>query len=477
MKVKLFSLFIAYIVSASPVWANNGEDDDLGFLPPVEGEATATSNVAELGEDFKTIKRKSFKFTVDNTTQISHLNDSTDRAFKLPETEHADWNNLSRLGLQGDSPLSQTVSLKTDLLLNAYTRENESFKSSNDLRIDLKEIYLSWQKSPTVFFDVGRINIKNGVATGFNPTDYFKVGTVIDRTTEDVSQLRDARLGALLAQGQKLWEGGSATLIASPNISNKGDDWTTDKAIVGLNLHKSNDRSRLLLKVTHELSDGFSPEFIYYNESGKHNLGLNISKVITKKLYSYAEWNIGQRRKLIDEAFHHARESKQLHPDILQKFGSDEGENYLQQISVGASYTSSFNVTTKLEYHYNEAGLSKSDTNAWFDLGINTKNPAVVGQLLAVRGLAQARGEPLGKHRLFLHSTWNDAVIDNLDLTGMLIADLNDNSNLVQVKASYTYNKNTELSLQFAKYSGDDNSIYGSLDQENTVSIGLKHDF
>jgi len=477
MKIKLQSLVVASIVFASPVWATNGEDDDLGFLPPIETESEVSSNKAGGEEALKTIKKKPFKFTIDNTTQISHLKDTADRVFKLPETEHAGWSNLSRLGLQSDSALSQTISLKTDLLLNAYTRENESFHSSADLRLDIKETYLSWQKTPTIFFDMGRINIKNGVATGFNPTDYFKVGTVLDRNTEDVSQLRDARIGAALVQGQKLWEGGSATLIASPKISSKDNNWTTDKNIVGLNLHKSNDRSRALLKLTHELNDGFSPEFIYYNESGKHNLGLNISKVITKKLFAYAEWNIGQRRKLIDEAFLDARESKQLLPVIQQKFGSDKGERYLQQTAVGASYTSLFDVTTKLEYHYNEAGLSKSDFKAWFDLGVNTKDPARLGQLLSVRGLAQARGEALGKHRLFLHSTWNDAGFDDLDLTGLLIADLSDTSNLVQVKASYTHDKNTEISLQFAKFSGEADSVYGSLDQENTVSIGLKHDF
>ena len=219
MKIKLQSLVVASIVFASPVWANNGEDDDLGFLPPIETESEVSSNKAGLEESFKTIKKKPFKFTIDNTTQISHLKDTADRVFKLPETEHAGWNNLSRLGLQSDSALSQTISLKTDLLLNAYTRENESFQSSADLRLDIKEAYLSWQKTPTIFFDMGRINIKNGVATGFNPTDYFKVGTVLDRNTEDVSQLRDARIGAALVQGQKLWEGGSATLIASPKIA------------------------------------------------------------------------------------------------------------------------------------------------------------------------------------------------------------------------------------------------------------------
>lgn len=109
------------------------------------------------------------------------------------------------------------------------------------------------------------------MATGFNPTDYFKLGTVLDQNTEDISQLRDARLGALTIKSQKLWEGGALTLVASPKISDKASRWYTDKNTTGLNLQKSNDRSRVLLKYTFEVSEDISPEIIYYSESGEHN--------------------------------------------------------------------------------------------------------------------------------------------------------------------------------------------------------------
>ena len=460
-----------------PIWAVGGEDDDLSFLPPTSNETSEVLEATNPKEPLSIVKQKSVKLTFDNTLQSTQLKDTTEQTFQLPNSDQPDWNNLSRLNMQVDKALGKSVSLKIDQLVNAYTREGESFKSSKDLRLDIKEAYVSWQKSPTLFFDVGRINVKNGIATGFNPTDYFKAGTVLDRNTEDVSQLRDARLGALLAQGQKLWEGGSATLIASPKISYKTDNWTSDKNITGLNLHKSNDRTRTLIKLTHEISEGFSPELIYYNESGNHNIGLNFSKVLNKKMFAYMEWNIGKRRQLIDEAFLDARESHQLIPEISQKFDTDNGEKYLQQLAVGASYTSASNVTTKLEYHYNEAGLSSSEAQTWFDLGLNTKNPAVVGQLLSLRGLAQSKGEMLGQHRLFLYSTWQDVGMDDLDLTGLVMGDLNDSSHLLQVKMAYSPNKSTEVSLQAAKFNGDNDSFYGSLNQDNSVTAGFKYNF
>ncbi len=481
--IPLIILGLSLALGFSSTWAKgNNEDADLSFLPPVTNEdTTAFEGALKTDEAFKKVESKSYKFSVDNVLQSSHLKDPSERLFNPPnQKKNPNWNNLTQIDLISNVPLSKSISFKTDVILNAYTREGETFKGSNDLRVDLKESYLSWQKNSTEFFDVGRVNIKNGSAMGFNPTDYFKVGTVLDRNTEDVSQLRDARLGALLVQGQKLWEGGSATLVVSPKISDKSENWQTNKEIIGLNLHKSNDRSRTLLKLTHALSDEFSPELIYYNESGNHNFGLNLSKVINKQWFAYVEWNIGARRSLVDEAFYDARESKHLHLVISQKFGIDKGEQYLQQTAIGASFTSASNITTKLEYHYNEAGLSKSDIQSWFDLGLNAKSPAEVGQLLSIRSLAQSRAEALGKHRLFLHSTWQDASIDDLDLTGLVIMDINDNSHLMQVKLAYTpttISKNTELSLQFATFNGDNDTIYGSVDQENTLILGISYDF
>jgi len=284
------------------------------------------------------------------------------------------------------------------------------------------------------------------VATGFNPTDYFKAGSVLVRNTEDISQLRDDRLGALLIQGQKLWDGGSLTFLVSPKITDKSNRWYSDKDAVGLNLQKINSRTRVMLKLTHKVSEGISPEFIYYNESGNHNVGLNVSKALNSQWLSYAEWNVGKRRNLIDEALLQARESNRLDPAVAQQFPDDKGEHYLHQFAVGTSYTSVSNITTSLEYHYNEAGLSKTDAEHWFEVGsIAKNNPAALGQLLSIRGLAQTRGEPFGKNTLFLRSNWTDAGLDDLDLTGLLIIDLNDNSNLVQAEATYSLNSEASL--------------------------------
>jgi hypothetical protein len=300
---------------------------------------------------------------------------------------------------------------------------------------------------------------------------------VLDQNTEDISQLRDARLGALTIKSQKLWEGGALTLVVSPKISDKASRWYTDKNTTGLNLQKSNDRSRALLKYTFEVSEDVRPEIIYYNESGEHNIGLNFSKALNRKWLGYAEWNLGKRRNLIDAALLETRESNQLDPAIAQVF-SDQGESYRQQLALGASYTTESNITTKFEYHYNQAGLSDEDVQRWFDLTSSAENkPIVTEQFLSLQGLAKARGEPLGKHRLFMRSSWIDAGLDDLDIIGLFNIDIDDQSYLIQLEAAYEISRNAELSFRLAQFRGDKKSDFGSFLQDHIGTFQVTWDF
>lgn len=479
MKTCGLTLIILIVVLAvTSVYADveNKEDADLDFLPPEANEVNDETGNHTVSID--QVEKQNFTFTLENTYQRIDWREHDKLFFRIPNQKNPDWSNLSQLGIRGEAPLGSSLTFKTSMLFNAYTRQEEDFAISDDLRIDINEAYVSWQQSPMLFVDVGRINVKNGMATGFNPTDYFKVGSLLVRNTEDISELRDDRLGALLIQGQKLWDGGSLTLLVSPKITYKSNRWYSDKDVVGLNLHKTNSHTRVMLKLTHKVSEEISPEWIYYNESGNHNVGLNVSKALNNQWLSYAEWNVGKRRNLIDEALLQARESNYLDPAVAQQFPDDKGEHFQHQLAVGASYTSVSNITTHLEYHYNEAGLSTTDIEHWFEAGSNARyNPAALGQLLSIRELAKARGEPFGKHTLFLRSNWTDAGLDDLDLTGLLIIDLNDNSNLVQAEATYRLNNKASLSLRLAKFQGDKKSNYGSLDKEQTATLQFEYSF
>jgi len=471
--ITLITLCMVLTLSPLMVEADNSENVDLEFLPLLDNDVSEDDL-----EPISATEASGFTFTLDNMFQATDWKDQSQLVLKLPRVNNENWRNLSRLGMRGGLLFSAGINFNIDVLLNAYSVQHDDFNGSDDLRLDLKEAYVSWQQSPTQFIDIGRINIKNGVATGLNPTDYFKVGAVIDHNTEDVSQLRDARLGTVLIKGQKLWDGGSLTLLASPKMSDKNGRWYSDKGVIGLNVQKSNAYQRSMLVFTHKLSEDFSPEHIYYNESGNHNLGLNVSKAISNQWLSYVEWSVGKRRNLIDEALLKARSENLLSPSIAQWFPDDKGEYYQHQFVMGASYTSALNITTNLEYLYNEAGLSKTDVEDLFTAGVNSQNnPMAQGQLLSISGLAKTRGESFGQHTLFLRSNWLDAGEDGLNLTGLLFYDLNDDSYLIQAEIAYELNSNALWSIRVANYLGHNKSNYGSIAKQQTATLLLEYSF
>ncbi|MFX5922309.1 hypothetical protein ABTE55_19205, partial [Acinetobacter baumannii] len=81
-----------------------------------------------------------------------------------------------------------------------------------DIVNDLREAYVSWRGTGETFADAGRINLKSGVALGFNPTDYFRTNAVDIYVSNDPTVLRDNRLGTLMARAQVVREIGAVTL-------------------------------------------------------------------------------------------------------------------------------------------------------------------------------------------------------------------------------------------------------------------------
>ncbi len=452
MHTKTIILFVLLQAHTTHILAN--ENADLDFLPAL------TEEVSE-----ETTDNEFWQLSAD--TQVQHRQSDDDSS----------WNNVNRLHLKIDAPIATDIGFKAQLLFNAYTQESETFQSDKDLRLDVKEAYVSWQASNTQFFDVGRVNIKNGVAIGFNPNDYFKVGSLLDRSSEDASELRDARMGSLLLRSQKLWDNGSATLVLSPTINPSSHSWLSDQDIIGLNLHKTNDRSRLLFMFNQKISENFNPEFIYYNESGQHHLGLNISQSLNDQWIIYLEWNLAERDRLIDEALQTAREAGDISPQIAAQFPRKITQKTYQQMALGFSFTSSNNIVSHIEYHYNAAGLSPEEAQTWYDsmaqASINQDGNAI-NQLLAIRDLAQTRGESFNQHSVFLRSTISDAGIDDLNITGLAITDIKDHSYLTQIELEYETNNHSTWSFTLTRFEGDKNSTYGSVREDTRSKLYYK---
>lgn len=467
-------LFPAGPAAAAGTAAAN-EDGDLDLIPQAVREAppapmhAGTPAVAGPNR---------VRFTLDNAVQFHAYRDPP---VPSPAAQPG-WSNLLRLGARGDAALAAGADLRFDTVAAVTTQREPAFRWRRDLRFDVKELYVAHAASPTLFAEAGRINTRNGVALGFNPTDVFKVNAIINRTTEDPSQLRDSRLGTLSARLLQLWDGGAVTLVAAPRVDGTAGRWWTDGEVAGLRLDRTNDRNRVLLKLSHELAPGFSPELLGYLEGGRPFAGANASYAVDDALLVYGEWLGGRRRPLAEEALAPFRDAGTLHPAVAAAFPA-EGTRFLHQAAAGASYTTAGNLTLALEYHFNGAGLDRDDWRRWFDAGLSRSrlsggglSPRASSQLWAIRGLARDRQEPLSRHTAFLRVQQPDLLIPDLTLTGLAQIDLaqidlGNGSRMVQAELGYALGPASTMAVRIGHMSGPERSQYGSAARATSATV------
>ena len=119
-------------------------------------------------------------------------------------TQTPDWQNRTSLDLDGIWQLGEKVRLSLSNRLNAIEGDTITFPSGENIRNDFREGLLSWEIFPRTYLEAGRINIKTGVALGYNPTDFFKSRTTVNIASIDPSALREDRLGSIMVKGQKI---------------------------------------------------------------------------------------------------------------------------------------------------------------------------------------------------------------------------------------------------------------------------------
>jgi hypothetical protein len=128
------------------------------------------------------------------------------------------WQNRTSLDGTYQWNLSEAVTANFSNRLNLTEWNDSGFPTHKNPRNDFREGYLTWEPLTRNYLEAGRINVRNGVALGFNPTDFFKTNTLIDTASLDPSVIREDRLGVLMLRGQTIWAGGSASIAFAPKV-------------------------------------------------------------------------------------------------------------------------------------------------------------------------------------------------------------------------------------------------------------------
>jgi hypothetical protein len=289
----------------------------------------------------------------------------------------------------------------------------------NSLREAYAAVRLTDGASP-LFVDAGRINIRNGVGSGYNPTDYFKTDAVLSSTNFDPGALREDRLGVVAAQAQQIAPWGAWSFTLAPRLASpiRADALADKRAPFYLGLDRTNGEDAALLKISPQISQAVSADMLVFAESAHAvQLGLDLSALLSSSVVANAEVSAGRQTLLPG-------------PDDPAQTPA-----WTARSAVNITWTTPQGIDLTVEDIFAGDGLDGSQAKAW-----SRANSAAAQQRYAA--LVEQRSdaqEPLGRFGAFARVGWRDAFHHSgLSLSAFVLADTTDGSLLWQASASQT---------------------------------------
>ena len=301
----------------------------------------------------------------------------------------------------------------------------------------IKEAYLSWQASSDQLLDAGRINVRNGVALGYNPTDFFRSSALRSVVSVDPASLKENRQGSIMLRGQQLWDSGSLTALFSPRISDQANN-----AAFNPDVGATNHENRWMLALSQKLSADITPQWLLFkSEQQPVQFGMNLTGLINDSTVLFAEWAGGRSTSLLTQAYQQ------------QGIPAQNDNAFRNRAAVGVSYTTTNKLTLTGELEYNGGAL---DAQQWDRL---RNGPLPLYGVY--RNAVQLAQESPTKRSAFVYASWQDALINHLDLSAMTRYDMADASRMWWLEARY-HLSHSEYALQWQRNSGNKLSDYGA---------------
>ena len=386
-----------------------------------------------------------------------------------------DWQDRLFLDARKEWQVTSDLSATYSGRLNLQADDVEPFPTHHNVRHDFREGFLSWHALPATYLDLGRINLKSGVAAGFNPTDFFKTRSVVEPLSIDPAVLREDRLGTFMLEGQHVAEKGSVTLAFAPKLYDPSRVYTAASLkSVDPMLDRTNAHDRVLLKASVDIAQGLSPEFLAYHEGERTQFGANLTESVGQSTVLYAEWAGGRRASLIADALHYGVDTGTLPPAATAALPFDPRTHFQNDVAAGLSYTTPNKIVLNLEYHFHQAAFSEQDWRNWFAAGqAHAGSAAIASTLWYVRSYAAEQQEPINTHSIFLRADWQDAFVPDLELTALTRVDLHDGSTLAQLTADYYLTDHWTVGALAAASLGGRRTDQGSVPQAASAILKL----
>ena len=410
----LYSFFFLALIQAMPALSADVESDALSL------EAAPAAAPAEGPRDTKIF----LEGAVGNASQRY-----------LPESR-----NIGRASIDFSHTAKLTPGLRaviSDRLDHIYPADAGADATVNSLR----EAYLSWQpEAGNTIVELGRVNLRYGPGYGYNPTDFFRDGSLRTRTTANPFALRENRLGSVMLRAQRFWSEGSLSLAYSPKLASRpsANGWSLD-------LGSTNNRDRTLVALGSKFSQSVSGQLLVYKEAGASpSLGGSLTALLSDAAVAHMEATHGSEPELFNRAL--ALPS----PSVARN-----------RVAGGITYTTLGKLSVTAEYQYNGFAL---DQSRWAALG--AQPAAQVAYLLE----ALRRQELAPRNAYLIYVTQKNLLLKNLDLTAFLRLNSGDHSRLAWAELRH-HRPNFDLAFQLQKHIGNRTSEFGILPDSGIVQV------
>lgn len=305
----------------------------------------------------------------------------------------------------------------------------------------LREAYLSWQiAGGNTSLDFGRINYRIGPGYGYNPTDFFRDGSLRVLTSADPISLRLNRMGTVMVRGQYLWAGGSLTLAFSPKLATRSssDGWSLD-------LGSTNNRDRAVVGLGTKLSESVNTQVVLYKEAGlAPTLGANMTALLSAAAVAHIEWTRGSE------------------PDLRSRILALPSDSVTRNRFVGGiTYTTESKTSITAEYQYNGFGIGQASFAA---LG------ATQGAQFAYVTGALRLQELAPRQAILVYVSHKDIWIKNLDLNAYIRYSPGDKSKLAWFELRHHW-ADFDLTFQLQQNIGRRNSEFGLLPDRRLIQV------
>ena len=312
----------------------------------------------------------------------------------------------------------------------------------------LREAYLGWSaEGGSNGVEFGRINLRHGPSYGYNPTDFFRDGSLRTVTSVNPFSQRETRMGTFALRGQRLWTGGSAALTLSPKLADAPSGRAFD-----LDFGATNNRNRGLLTLNQQWGERVNTQLLLYKDAGLDvQPGASATALLSDSIVGHVEWSQAREPSLADRAW-----------------GIPNHQRSGQRFTLGATWTTPSKLSLTLERQHNGLALSNADWNA-----VAAINPALLGAYLLT---AERRQDLASRDAWMLFATQPDLFIKHLDLTLFLRLNDADHSRLTYLELRHHWSQ-LDLALQVQFNDGRSLSQYGLYPDRSIVQAVVSYHF